>query len=433
MRVFAQDVATDRAPSWWIRLAREFERPERRPWIALGVFLLATVVRLWFNLVVHPPGKFLFSDMSVYDLRARNLLAGTLGPWDTFTPRGYPALLALIYALGGDAMRNVAVVQALLGAGIAALTYGIGLRLLSSSTLALAAALLVSAHLPLVFYGGLVLSEIPFAFFALLSLYLLLRREGWAWLGGCLAFSAAVLVRPNLLPALPLLALWAGWKNGAHGWLRALALLLVTGAAVAVVSWQNSRLLGEPAFLATNGGLNFYLAFREVRGVEYVEAGTVHRIVPIPNLVRYQELERVEEPFWRDRHYYARGLASLREDPRRVLRALDHLKEGMGLGRQDFWPGWRERAELLRGYGPPFFYAGILPGLLYFPWLLRRRRSEALPLGAFLLPAFLTLAFFLGDPRMRVPFDPLVLLLSVAAFDALARRIRLRRASDSLY
>lgn len=427
METFAEGAAASRPEPVWRRLARELERPERRPWIALGVFLFAAAVRLWFNFVVHPPGKFVFSDMSVYDLRARNLLAGTLGPWDSFTPRGYPALLALIYALGGDEMRNVAVAQALLGACVSALTYGIGVRMLSSSALALAAALLASAHLPLVLYGGLLLSEIPFAFFLLLSLYLFLRR-GWpAWLGGCLAFSAAILIRPNLLPTLPLVTLWAGWGKGARGWMQALTLLLLTGASAAVVSWQNSRLLGEPTFLATNGGLNFYLAFREVRGVEYVEDGALHRIVPIPNLVRYREMERVKEPFWRQGHYYARGLASLREDPRRLLRSLDHLKEGMGLGVQDFWPGWREKAELLRGYGRPFFYAGILPGLLYFPWLLRRRRSEALLVSAFLVSASLTLGFFLGDPRMRVPFDPLFLLLSLAAFDALARRLRLRQ------
>jgi len=402
-------------------LARAMERPELRPWIALGVFVLATGLRLWFNLVVHPPGRFVESDMWVYDHRAKNLLAGTLGPWDTFTPRGYPAILAAVYSLGGDAMRNVAVLQALMGGGIAVLAYGVGLRLLSSNVLALAAAILVGAHLPLVLYGGFLLSEVPFAFLLLLSLYLLFR-DGWTgWIGGCLAFLAAVLVRPNLLPALVLVALWAWRRRGAA---RAAILVVCAVLGVVHVSWSNSRLVGERAGVATNGGLNFYLAFREVRGVEYQEGNFVHRIVPIPNLLRYQEMERVTVPFWREGYFYARGLDLLREDPRRLARSLDHLKEGMGLGRQSFWPGWKGREELLERYGPAFFFVGILPGLLYLPRLLARRRSEALLVGAFLVPAFLTLAFFLGDPRMRVPFDPLFILLSVAAFDALLVRSR---------
>src|SRR5678815_611345 len=75
-------------------------------------------LRLWFNLIQHPPGNFLFSDMGVYDQRARNLLSGHLGPWDTFTPVGYPAFLAFFYALTNRNLVVVAVVHALMGAGV---------------------------------------------------------------------------------------------------------------------------------------------------------------------------------------------------------------------------------------------------------------------------------------------------------------------------
>lgn len=410
----------------------------RAPWIALGVFLFAAGIRLYFNLVVHPPSEFIESDMWVYDLRAKNLLAGTLGPWDSFTPRGYPALLAAVYALGGDALRNVAILQALLGGGMAALVFGLGRRLLRSNALALAAALLAAAHLPLVLYGGFLLSEIPFAFFLLLSLYLFLRGEGsgsWiSWLGGCLAFAAASLVRPNLLPALPLVGLWAWWRLGWPGFRRALALGLLVGAAAGAVSWQNTRLVGARAGLATNGGLNFYLAFREVRGVAYDEGGFVHHIFPIPNLIRYREVERVPVPFYQESHFYREGLRQLREDPDLLAKIGFNLSEGAGLGRQDFWPGWEGRGRLLRAYGPAFFFALILPALAFLAWSLWRgaARGPSLLLGAYLASAAFTLAFFLGDPRMRVPFDPLLILLAVGAFDGLAGAFAGRRAGSAL-
>lgn len=420
------------APPRLQRAAAWAEREARAPWLAIGVFLLAAGIRLWFNLVVHPPGDFIESDMWVYDLRAKNLLAGTLGPWDSFTPRGYPALLAAVYALEGEPYRNVAILQAFFGAGIAVLAFGIGRRLFGSNLLSATAALLVSAHLPLVLYGGFLLSEIPFAFFLLLSLYLFFRAEAsgaWlSWLGGCLSFSAAVLIRPNLLPALPLVGIWVMWRMGLPGLRRALALALVVGAFAGFVSRQNAKLVGESAGLATNGGLNFYLAFREVRGVAYEEGGFVHQIVPIPNLIRYREVERVPEPFYRESYFYREGLRQLREKPSLLAKTFGHLVEGAGLGRQDFWPGWEGRGALLRAYGPVFFLVVILPALVFFFLRLRREtRAPLLLVAAYLTSALLTLGLFLGDPRMRVPFDPLLILLAVGAFDRLGR-IRFREA-----
>lgn len=408
----------------------------RSPWLGLAVFLLVAGIRLWFNLFVHPPGAFIDSDMWVYDLRAKNLLARTLGPWDSFTPRGYPAILAAVYALGGDVYRKVGILQALLGGGVAALAFGLGRRLLASNLLALASALLVGAHLPLVLYGGLLLSEIPFAFFMLLSLYLFFRGEetgGWiSWMGGSLAFGAAVLIRPNLLPALPLVVLWIWWRMGLPGFRRALALGLLVGAMLGPVAWQNSRLVGESAGIATNGGLNFYLAFREVRGVAYDDGEIVHHIIPIPNLLRFREVEQVSEPFWRESYFYREGLRQLRDHPGRLAHIGWNLVEGLGGGRQNFWPGWEGRSTFLRTYGSIFFWFAVLPALVHLAWRFRRRegRGPALLVGAYLAPAFLTLGFFLGDPRMRVPFDPLLILLAVGALDLLMRR--LRRASGRL-
>src|SRR5688572_581392 len=96
--------------------------------IGLLVFGAALLVRLVFVCRFHPPGDFVFSDMSVYEQRARNLLSGGANAWDTFTPVGYPALLAAIYALGGSAM-TVGVLQALLGAVTAALVATLALRI----------------------------------------------------------------------------------------------------------------------------------------------------------------------------------------------------------------------------------------------------------------------------------------------------------------
>src|SRR4051812_9139895 len=81
-------------------LRSERARDLARRTAPIAVFLVALWVRLRF-VEEHPPGLYVVSDMEFYDRRADHLLSGGLTIWDTFTPVGYPALLALIYAVIG--------------------------------------------------------------------------------------------------------------------------------------------------------------------------------------------------------------------------------------------------------------------------------------------------------------------------------------------
>lgn len=417
-------------------MAAWLEHPGARPWIAWALFAASSALRLWFNLVIHPPGRFIESDMWVYDLRAKNLLAGTLGVWDTFTPVGYPALLAGWYALGGGDLTWVAVAQALLGGGVVALTFLVGVRLTGSAVVSLAASLLVAAHLPLVLYGGFLLSEVPFSFFLLLSVWLVLwsaERRGWlAPVVAGVALGAAVAIRPNLLVALPLLLGWGAYVQGRRGLLRAAGVVAAAALVLVPVALHNSRLAGRPMGLASNGGLNFYLSFADVRGVEVREGGQTHRIVPIPNLLHHRHIEVVDAPFWDEAIYYRKGLALL--GPSAIPRALRNGVEGLGLGGQDYWPGWEGRGRLLRTYSRAFFFWGILPACAWpflFRWRGRDREGAAIWVGGVAATSLLTMVLFLGDPRIRVPFDPLWILLSLACLDRLLAALTKRRAGPS--
>src|SRR5215212_1967691 len=78
------------------------------------LFFLATALRLWFVIWEHPPGEHIATDMWVYDLRAHRVMDGTFGIEDTFQPLGYPALVALIYAISDNSRELVGVVHALM-------------------------------------------------------------------------------------------------------------------------------------------------------------------------------------------------------------------------------------------------------------------------------------------------------------------------------
>ncbi|HEY0838745.1 MAG TPA: hypothetical protein VGD74_01025 [Vulgatibacter sp.] len=405
-----------------------------RRWMVAGVFAFALVVRLWFALAVHRPADFVFSDMWVYDLRARHLLSGELGPWDSFTPVGYPALLALLYGVSGRSLALVGVVQAVLGAATASIALLLAWRLTRSTLLALATGVLVAVHLPMVLYGGLLLAETAFAFGVALSAWLLLRAAevpGWRRVVPAgLALAASTTIRPNLLLFFPLLPLWS-WLATEKGpaWARANVafagrIFACALPVLAIAAAHNSRLVGKPTGLGTNGGLNFFLAHAPVKGADYREGGFTHQIYPIPNLARHQEVHVSTVPFYDEGHFYGLALREIAARPGRLLASLDNLVEGAGIGRQSFWPGWKGRDGLLRSYSRWFFWLGILPALAGAAVAFRvggvrgSRQGTRLLMVALVLSAAGTLYAFLGDPRMRVPFDPLLIALALEAWAA---------------
>ncbi|WP_437280052.1 glycosyltransferase family 39 protein [Sorangium sp. So ce375] len=417
---------------------------ERR-WLSAAIpgalFALALAVRLVFVSRYHSPEDFVFSDMWVHDHRARNLLSGSLSAWDTFTPVGYPALLALVYRLGGTA-QTVGLLQAVLGALTVVATWQLARRVFPGWVPALCVGVATALHVPAVFYTGFLLTETPFSFLVLAGAWALvvsIERRSLLGLSICgLLWGVGATVRPNLLAFLPFvpLILWLGsgrrWRD------TAVATLVLAGAfavPVQAAAAHNARIVGTPT-LGTNGGLNFYLNFASVRGVLFRDQVGQHRITPIPNLLYYPSDEWVKVPFYVDAHYYRRGLGLVRKEPARLGVTGRNLTEAAGVGRQGYWPG-NDQEPWLRAQRQAFFYLAIVPSLLGIALLARRRRfatRSVLPLtmaAALVLSSMVTVLFFLGAPRMRVPFDPLLILLAAAAYvwglEALKRRIEARR------
>jgi dolichyl-phosphate-mannose-protein mannosyltransferase len=395
----------------------------------VALVLLALGVRLVFVCAFNPPGAHVFSDMWVYDHRARALLSGALGAWDTFTPVGYPATLALIYRLSGNPF-VVGVLQALLGAATALLTTWLAARTFARPRVTLGVGLVSALHVPAIYYAGFLLTETLFSFLvvaATAALILSIERRsrlGFVLTGLMLGYGAAV--RPNLLVFLPFIPalIWVGsGRRLARVVVPSLLLAAAFALPVGAAALHNARLIGHPS-LGSNGGLNFYLNFAPVRGVRFAEGRMVHRITPIPNLFRYPSddaEEAVDVPFYDEAHYYARGLSILRAHPERLKISAYNLVEAAGGGQQGYWPG-DARDRFMRNHRRFFLWAGILPSLIGVGMLATRRRYtriENLPLlvsAALVLSSVATLLLFLGDPRMRVPFDPLLILLATAAY-----------------
>ena len=288
--------------------------------VALAVTLLALIIRYDFAMVEHPPGNYLTGDMAIYRDRGVALFERPRTAWDTFTPIGYPALLGLFHALSPGNMALVGAAQALLGALTSGLTVLYAMRLGRSIAAAAAAGIAVALYFPLVLYTGFILTETLFSFLLLGFVLLALRacdsgQRRWAAAAGAL-LGLSILVRPSLLAFLPFVAAAAIRGSSAvvrtSRWTLAAALL-----TIAPVAAQNSALLGRPSLVATNGGVNFFLAHSECAAVRSRAGGPIVQVTTHYNRTHFDRPLRARGPVHRGGGLFtARASRSCASTPR---------------------------------------------------------------------------------------------------------------------
>jgi hypothetical protein len=248
---------------------------------ALGVFAVALVTRVAFVAWAHarfPPVE----DAQYYDTLARRLAVGAgytwLWPDGTVTyaahyPVGYPAILAVLYAIFGTAPGVAMTFNALLGAASA---YGAH-RLVDSEDVArwrpLGAGMVVALHPALVPYTVSLMTEGVTASLLVLATALVagVRSAGrpWLWIAGAgLLMGVVTLVRPQSLLAAPVLgALAVSGDVGIVDRLkRATAVTAVALACVAPWTARNCARVHRCALVSVNGGWNLLIGAQTTSG-----------------------------------------------------------------------------------------------------------------------------------------------------------------------
>jgi hypothetical protein len=244
-----------------------------------GLALLLRLLVVAFAARRFPPAD----DGSFYHTVAMRIAAGEGYTWAwpdgavTYAahyPVGYPALLGVAYAVFGAKPAVAMALHALLGA---LLVVGVHSCALAMSSLARArlAALAVAFHPTLILYTAALMTEaVAAALLVLLTSYALFARLRPGRLARCLPLGVGgallVLIRPQLLPVLPLLGAVAVFvPNGAQGesarhalWLRsrgALEVLVVALACCAPWTLRNCAKMDGCVFVSANGGWNLLI------------------------------------------------------------------------------------------------------------------------------------------------------------------------------
>jgi hypothetical protein len=390
--------------------------------VAWLVTIVAIVPRVWFAVDQHPPGLFIGADMAMYAERAEHLRKDALGPADTMTPPGFPLLLALLQVVSPRGWADLlAWAHALLGAATCGLVYLIGRRVSASPAVALAASLVAALYVPLIFYGGFVLSETLFAFAVTLSAWLVLRAAdvpSWRRCAAAgLCMGAAAVVHANFAAGLALLFVF----DRRIAVRVALCALLPIALACAFAS----HLVGHLVGISTNGGVNFFLAHSDWRSACFPASDAIQCIVPRPNALREGPVYVSPGEAWNDHAFYMLGLKSIVSHPLRLLVDGRNVTSGLGLTSLDYYPGWMAHPTLLHAFSRSFFWVALLPAAIRAAMLARRgallESKARFWLWLLVGQAIAILYLYLGDPRIRVPFDPLCLVLAADAWTAFAQ------------
>ena len=176
-------------------------------------------------------------------------------PWVHY-PVGYSFILSIFYRALGPGLLVAPILNALFGAGVAAVVHRLG-RYFTTSGRAKLAAALVALHPGLIAYSPLVMTEVLATLLLLVAGLLVLsyRENIRGYLAAGVVLGIATLVRPESLLALPLELLLGGRPYGRTFWHAVAAAAL---AFVVVLPWtlRNCQKLDGCALVSTNGGWN---------------------------------------------------------------------------------------------------------------------------------------------------------------------------------
>jgi 4-amino-4-deoxy-L-arabinose transferase-like glycosyltransferase len=180
----------------------------RNRWLIV-VVLAAFAVRIHWNLLVHPLGDYISSDMRGYTSRADQMLDkfGHRIEYHAFFPYGTHFLIAFLKLIfGRENYQAIGAVYALLGTIVVYYGYRIAERVSSRRWVPPLLGIFMVFYYPLIALGGYTLSEIPFAVFLLAASYALLRlvqdgKDRDAWMAGVHA-AIATAFRPQILMSI---------------------------------------------------------------------------------------------------------------------------------------------------------------------------------------------------------------------------------------
>ena len=385
----------------------------------------------WLTHIHRPMAEALESDMGGFSARAAQILHGPLDALIAFQSVGESLLLAAL-SLNGHWDSYVALTLVHVGAWLGGLLAT--KRLAESWSLGPAAVLfcvvVYATWLPSALYSNLCLNESVGASLVLIGAASWVTDRGREAFVGGVALGLACLFRPNVTPMIAILfALYicaganARLRLGRDWTTAGRHLPFWVGCAIAVALGLLATRLVAPGSVgfAMSDAMNLYLGVKPIRGLTFANGGGW---MPLVNNNLYTYIEFSDASMMDREHFFAAAAEQVRTHPTEsLLRWGRNIVESTGY-HIGYFPGLPGFNWLLR----PFALASSLFAVIgmFAAWQQRQRVVGQLTLAAGLC-MLVTVAFFMGTPRARFPFDMVFLVAAVAGARTVAQRWSSRR------
>ena len=434
---------------------------KRRSWKAfwwlLGLFLFALVIRLVYAVWLHPPDKFLDSDMLSYWRWSEHFLRKTMkkNPAAAFYPYGTAWLLALLKLVVADSRVALNALWAAVGAGAVPVIAAATMRLSKSLATGVVAGVIAAVYFPFVSFTGYFLSETPFVLLLSLAVLFTLRLADTGRLRDALGLGLAVgvgaWVRPQILFAVGFVFLYWITRRDAFPRFRLLRMwpmVLVLGCTLGISAAFSHYHNGRATIVSQNGGVN--RLFGKCHNTILKGRGSWFGLPPYGALDKFTKrfpnspvsldpvrgrTIRVPYVLWDEPklHRVADDCIARAGFARSVKIALTDV--ALLWGFNNTWPDVTRRPQryiiaAFNGINSVLF----LPPVLFcmFFWGLRRGRERLGLLTCFMWALMGGAAAYIGGMRMRTPWDSVMIVLAITMYGeaakALLARYRARKA-----
>jgi len=412
--------------------------------------IAAFVVRLHWNLRVHPIGDYILSDMRGYDIRSLQVLTtpGRKIEYHAFFPYGTHYLIAGIkWVFGRYNHTAISVVYALMGTMTVGFAYGIAHRVSRFRWLAPLVGLFLIFYFPLISLGGYLLSELPSSFFMLGATYFLVRlakegRVSFAWVAGVMAGCGAA-VRPQLLMSIAVLGVvWLlGRKHMPKLTLkRVLCAIIPVFIVLGYSSYRHHYHTERYGLISENGTFNMVFGRCHNKGITAHPDGKKHRsrvMFGPPPLIQLLKRDYKNptswvkaEPALADKLSYQGYIGDkviLNDFIRECVESTGYLGQikysvvnvMLLAAYNTMWPDsgqgmWRHKAGR---WGRVNLYLLTFPALIGMFIAFRRKNLDGLGMVAIhLWGMIIVAALYFGGARVRGPYDPLIMILAFEVY-----------------
>ena len=392
----------------------------------IAIFVLAILIRGIFVFVIHPPEKYLQSDMKSYYSKAVKLSQGQKETiFDSFHPPGTHYLYSVFFRLSNPFFW-IKIFNILASVAACFFIYE-STKLLFNQKSARMALVMSSFNYLFIDLSGYFLSETPFILGLSAMAYFLFKsikteRQGlrnfYSFLTG-LSIILSASFRSCMVLFFPFLCIW--WFINRRKYNMKSNLIFYSLGFFPLLILMLLRvfaLTGKWGEIATYGGQIFYANRVRAAHITYydVENNVRYGIKsPVFTQKNYSLTKRLDVGPYDSGFLYREGLKEVRWDmAKAVWYSLENVSDLFYS--TVIWPTSDLEGilpKIIKYYNTVFVYLVVFPaGILFIVRLKRMTKSlKIIPYLAILIIIIQALVFA-GDPRYRVPFDIFFIMLS---------------------